>query len=809
MIDSLFAWLLTYWIHSTIALGLVWAASQWLRERNLAIEEACWKVALFATLFTATAQVALSSGGEWRPLGGGLDAGVVRTATQTKREPAGAGPARESVGSGVRLVGAPAAAAKPEAAQTAPSTNPTPQESSPSIAASAQGAARSEILLAAWLAASAVMLGRLLAAYGLLLRDLRRRTRVVAGPHLELLDGLCSRTGVSRSVVLSVCRALLVPLALGMRRWEVCLPAKVAEEFAPEEQETVLAHELAHLVRRDTLWQLASRFASYVLFFQPLNFVASARLRAIAELRCDDWAVARTGRPVTLAKCLTRVASWRADDWPDLPLPAMASSNRSQFGWRVRRLLARSYPEPDVAVPRWLRLAAIPAVLAFVAAAPGVVESPADPPTPPAPISPEVPAVEAEAPQPPSPVAAPVPAREPRPVEPVRPDAPAVAPVAPVAPNATEPALAPVAGRGVAAAAAPAPLAAPAVAPAPISAPAPEPKPQTASAPPALAAAPRDLSPRLSMAAAPRPVLLASAGSVPNPVIDDHDDSDSDSDSDSEWDSDSDSEEWDSDSDDWSREDEEMEAFEEAMDEELEALEEELDREFETLEDELDEHLDAAEEEAEAEYEALYDEFEDHLEDDVEALEDELEELEDELEYRFENDESHERERAFERALEQQERELERFEERHERGLERLTEQFERQVERYWERNVEGELERAIEEHERVIERRLEVAERQMEAAWRKWESAEDAHTRGQLRAEMREHAMQARPSEAELAQLRSRIESIRSQLGPKMQELQLAHEEFRRGLERWRARYAEELARFRQSQNEILRRYE
>src|SRR5207237_8510502 len=52
---TMFAWLLTYLIHSTVLLGLVWLVT---RRRRLepAVSELLWKVALLAGLVTGTIQ---------------------------------------------------------------------------------------------------------------------------------------------------------------------------------------------------------------------------------------------------------------------------------------------------------------------------------------------------------------------------------------------------------------------------------------------------------------------------------------------------------------------------------------------------------------------------------------------------------------------------------------------------------------------------------------------------------------------------------------------------------------------------------
>ncbi len=436
--DTVFAWLLTYWLHSTIALGGMWAASRFLRERNLALEEAGWKVALFATLFTATIQVGLTRTGEFRPLAGALELQVARStpeaadrAFDTASEPA----TEAAAGAAVAL---PSRAAERVALASKGATASLFETHSMSPVAAAFGL---------WMLTTTILMIRLVVSYLTLMGRLKDRRVLLRGTHFALLERLRSRAGVLRRVGLSVCASLPVPLALGLRRWEVCLPSRVTEEFDADEQETVLAHELAHLVRYDTLWLLAARTLAGALFVQPLNFLVAGRLRALSELRCDDWAVERTGRPVTLAKCLTRVASWRSDHWSGLPVPAMAGSSPSQFGARVRRLLARSYPQPQGRVPRWLKLAVAPMVIVFAAAAPGVVErseakapSAASSLAPEAPEAPEVLPDRLANPEPPAPEA-PRPPIAPRPR--LSPLAPTVSAEAAVAAETVSPSPAP------------------------------------------------------------------------------------------------------------------------------------------------------------------------------------------------------------------------------------------------------------------------------------------------------------------------------------------------------------------------------
>ena len=107
--SSLFAWLLTYLIHSTVLLGGAWLVT---RRRRLepAVTDLLWKVALLASLVTGTMQtrlrlstpaaVTLPVAGVPRPATPSLPAVPLRdptadsSASSKAREPAGASASR-------------------------------------------------------------------------------------------------------------------------------------------------------------------------------------------------------------------------------------------------------------------------------------------------------------------------------------------------------------------------------------------------------------------------------------------------------------------------------------------------------------------------------------------------------------------------------------------------------------------------------------------------------------------------------------------------------------------------------------------
>jgi beta-lactamase regulating signal transducer with metallopeptidase domain len=152
-----------------------------------------------------------------------------------------------------------------------------------------------------------------------------------------------------------------------MGRDRICLPRRALAEFDHEHLEGMLAHELAHLERRDAAWLVVARCIEAVCFFQPLNRLARRRMVEAAEFAADAWAAHLTARPVTLARCLARVAEWQVGK--AAPAPAMAEGRSSILVRRVRRLTT-GVPLRPPARPAWLAAAAAMVALPLLAPRP-------------------------------------------------------------------------------------------------------------------------------------------------------------------------------------------------------------------------------------------------------------------------------------------------------------------------------------------------------------------------------------------------------------------------------------------------------
>src|SRR5262249_46172692 len=151
----------------------------------------------------------------------------------------------------------------------------------------------------------------------------------------------------------SCSRRLGVPV--GFAR-EICVPVRALRELPRDELRALLAHEAAHVVRRDAVWLMIAAAVRALGWWQPLNLVAAARLRLAMELSCDERAAAGSHGGAALGRCLIKVAEWSVEDLR--PEFAAMASRGSALRRRLESLLDDA-PRRRRAVGPWLAVTTV------------------------------------------------------------------------------------------------------------------------------------------------------------------------------------------------------------------------------------------------------------------------------------------------------------------------------------------------------------------------------------------------------------------------------------------------------------------
>lgn len=324
---DLVAWLFTYLVHSSVLILGVWVLTRFIPKLSLDTKETMWRVALVGGLLTSLVQ----AGFGLTPLPGNFDMpeAMVARADESAAPVAAPVEAEEAVIER-RVV----------EHQSGELVVTTVRESKPTVAGATVPLKASPwpwVVLGLVFAGSVFALGRLVLAARSLRKQLEGRRDVMEDPVLESHLALCAKAELKKRPKLTASPKVRSPLALMGN--EICLPERAVDSLTPEQQQGMLAHELAHLIRKDPAWRFGVAIFEALFFFQPLNHLARRKLAEVAEFQCDDWAAEHTGSGVHLAKCLAEVASW-LDGGPQQSaiMTAMAAPS-SPIVQRITRLL--------------------------------------------------------------------------------------------------------------------------------------------------------------------------------------------------------------------------------------------------------------------------------------------------------------------------------------------------------------------------------------------------------------------------------------------------------------------------------------
>ncbi|HET7275879.1 MAG TPA: M56 family metallopeptidase, partial [Longimicrobiaceae bacterium] len=130
----------------------------------------------------------------------------------------------------------------------------------------------------------------------------------------------------------------------GWLRPRIYLSASLDDQLSQEQLTAVIAHEAAHVARRDPLRLSVLRFLARMVFWIPALGRLAADAANEAEIRADDAAAARSG-PLVLASAILELAKWNTG-------PARAADATGRVGFhptdmldrRVRRLAGEPTP---------------------------------------------------------------------------------------------------------------------------------------------------------------------------------------------------------------------------------------------------------------------------------------------------------------------------------------------------------------------------------------------------------------------------------------------------------------------------------
>ncbi len=173
---------------------------------------------------------------------------------------------------------------------------------------------------------------------------LRIASQPIGDPNLrKLVVDQSRRVGLRLIPTVRYCERVAVPMAVGVLRPVVLLPASIMTGLDPEQFAAIISHELAHIRRHDLLMNLIQRLIESLLFFHPVVWYISRRMSAERESCCDELVVSSGFSAMDYAGALLQMAELCSAARQSGVVAAAASGrNVSQFEVRIQRLMNRT-----------------------------------------------------------------------------------------------------------------------------------------------------------------------------------------------------------------------------------------------------------------------------------------------------------------------------------------------------------------------------------------------------------------------------------------------------------------------------------
>lgn len=190
-------------------------------------------------------------------------------------------------------------------------------------------------LLCVWLVGVFALSAKYLAGWTRVSRLVEATNECSEQALITVLEELRNEMSVRAPVRLRVSPHANTPCVYGFLRPTIILPEAFFDGCDSSEQRAILAHELAHVSRRDLLWNLVHIAVNSALFFHPIIWLLQREWRLSQELACDELALTATNSsPANYAALLLRLS------YP-VQTPPMSSVvvGASEFPLLKRRLL--------------------------------------------------------------------------------------------------------------------------------------------------------------------------------------------------------------------------------------------------------------------------------------------------------------------------------------------------------------------------------------------------------------------------------------------------------------------------------------
>lgn len=164
-----------------------------------------------------------------------------------------------------------------------------------------------DIICSIWLLGMVILMIRLLG--GLFYTHRLRTTQLepITGEWLNIIEETIIKLRVTIPLEASFSKIARSPMTLGIIKPILLFPASSITGLSTKQIESIVAHEIAHVIRHDYLFNILQSIVEIVFFYHPAIWLISTHIRGERENCCDDIAVEITEDRVAYVKALASI----------------------------------------------------------------------------------------------------------------------------------------------------------------------------------------------------------------------------------------------------------------------------------------------------------------------------------------------------------------------------------------------------------------------------------------------------------------------------------------------------------------------
>src|SRR5262249_27603711 len=227
------------------------------------------------------------------------------------------------------------------------------------------------IVAVVWLCGSAAIVTAWCVRWRRLSAIAREATRVHSGRTLDALRRVETDAGIARPIALAESIAPLEPGVCGVGARFLVWPRAMGARLTEPQQIAILAHEVAHVRRRDNLTPAIHMVVEAVFWFHPLVWWLGARLVDERERACDEAVVRLGSEPEMYAETILQACRIFLES----PLACVSGGTGANLRKRVERIVMNG-PTTTLTPTKKLLVAALAAVAIAAPIAAGIVDAP-------------------------------------------------------------------------------------------------------------------------------------------------------------------------------------------------------------------------------------------------------------------------------------------------------------------------------------------------------------------------------------------------------------------------------------------------